>query len=43
MNADDGEWLRAEAAVGLIEARGCARGRDLRAALAELCREARIP
>jgi hypothetical protein len=33
--ADANEWVRAEAAVRLIEARGFARKRDLRAALAE--------
>lgn len=37
--ADDVEWERARTAVGLIEARGYARGRDLGAALADLRRE----
>jgi hypothetical protein len=34
--ADDAEWTRATESVGLIEARGFERKRDLRTAMAEL-------
>lgn len=41
--ADASEWARAEDAVGLIGTRGFARGRDLKAALAELRTRASSP
>jgi hypothetical protein len=41
--ADDEEWERARIAVELIHERGFHRGRDLRAALADLRRDAMDP